>query len=65
MRFEVLTAIIIILMKYRVLDTCGFVVNVNVSGVTSLPEDGVSMFLRNIRIGLQVHTAPRPKTLSS
>jgi hypothetical protein len=28
---------------------------------TSTPEDGGSMFLRNVGIGLQIHTAPKPR----
>jgi hypothetical protein len=30
--------------------------------VTSAPEDWDSMFLRNVDIDLQIHTAPKPKT---
>jgi hypothetical protein len=30
--------------------------------VTSTPEDGDSMFLRNVGIDLQIHAAPKPKT---
>jgi hypothetical protein len=31
--------------------------------VTSVPEDGDGMFLRNVGIDLQIHTAPKFKTL--
>jgi hypothetical protein len=30
--------------------------------VTSAPGDGDGMFLRNVGIDLQIHTAPKPKT---
>jgi hypothetical protein len=30
--------------------------------VTSAPEDGGGMFLRNVRIDLKIHTIPKPKT---
>jgi hypothetical protein len=32
--------------------------------MTSAPEDGDSVFLRNFGIDLQIHTAPKPKTFT-
>jgi hypothetical protein len=32
------------------------------SHFTSVPENGDIMFLRNVGIDLQIHTAPKPKT---
>jgi hypothetical protein len=29
---------------------------------TSTPEDGASMFPRNVGIDLQIHTVPKPKS---
>jgi hypothetical protein len=33
--------------------------------LTSAPEDGDSMFLRNVGIDLQIHTVPEPKPLTT
>jgi hypothetical protein len=82
-RFEVLTAILIMLHKslvlalciFRGLASCGcwcrcpqallftsYISPLYPCFVSSSPEDGDSMFLRNVSIDLQIHTAPKPKT---
>jgi hypothetical protein len=49
MRFEVLTAIKMPMLVFWVVTPCGL--------LGGYPEDGGSMFLRNVGIYLQVHTA--------
>jgi hypothetical protein len=50
-RSEVLTAVKISMLVFYVVTPCGY-----------FPEDGDSMFYRNVGIYLQVHTASQPGT---
>jgi hypothetical protein len=55
MRFEVITAVKMSILVLWVVMLCGLV------GRYLSPEDGGSMFLRNVGIYLQVHTALQPR----
>jgi hypothetical protein len=67
--YEVFTALKMSMLVFCVVTTCGLVHKYHsFGGIYCLhfsPEDGGSMFLRNVAIDLRVHTALRPRRLTS
>jgi hypothetical protein len=68
-RFEVFTAVRIMMFFFWVWLRVDFSVDTNVSEkhIVSIfgPEDGGSMFLRNVNTYLRVYTAPKPRRTTS
>jgi hypothetical protein len=62
-RFEVFTAVRMV-MFFWVLAPCKLVDRCQRFGEIYSPEDGDSMFLRNVGIYRRVYTAPKPRRIS-
>jgi hypothetical protein len=67
MRFELLSAVKMLMLVFWVVTPCGLVRRYHRFGgtYTSGPEDGGRMFLRNIGVYLKVHTALQPRRPTS
>jgi hypothetical protein len=63
MRFEVFTAVKMKMVVFRIVTPCGLAGVYERFRITYCfsPEDGGSMFLRNVGTHLQVHTALQPR----